>query len=108
MQKPTVAPYAKETEAVLRITAAAETEEKAGELIEPVAEEIYKRFGIDVYAEGETSMQETVAKLLLEKKLTIAVSESCTGGLVASKLIEYPGISEVFMEGAVTYSNEAK
>ena len=108
MQNPTVAPYAKETEAVLRITAAAETEETAGELIEPVAEEIYNRFGIDVYAEGETSMQETVAKLLLEKKLTIAVSESCTGGLVASKLIEYPGISEVFMEGAVTYSNEAK
>lgn len=55
MENPTVAPYAKETEAVLRITAAAETEEKAGELIEPVAEEIYNRFGIDVYAEGETS-----------------------------------------------------
>lgn len=108
MENPTVAPYAKETEAILRITAAAETEESAEALIAPVAEEIYSRFGIDVYAEGETSMQETVAKLLLDKNLSIAVAESCTGGLVASKLIEYPGISDVFAEGAVTYSNEAK
>ena len=57
LKNPTVAPYAKETEAVLRITAAAKTEEEAEKLISPVAEDIYGRFGIDVYAEGETSMQ---------------------------------------------------
>lgn len=108
LKNPTVAPYAKETEAVLRITAFADTREEAEKMIEPVAGDIYSRFGRDVYAEGETSMQETVAKLLLERKITIATAESCTGGLVASKLIEYPGISEVFLEGAVTYSNEAK
>lgn len=108
LKNPTVAPYAKETEAVLRITASADTAGEAEELIAPVAEEIYGRFGTDVYAEGETTMQETVAKLLLDRGLKTAVAESCTGGMVASKLIEYPGISEVFLEGAVTYSNEAK
>ena len=108
LKNPTVAPYAKETEAVLRITASAETEKEAEEMIAPVADEIYKRFGEDVYAEGETSIQETVARLLIEKGISAAVAESCTGGLVASKLIEYPGISEVLVEGAVTYSNDAK
>lgn len=49
-----------------------------------------------------------VGKLLCNKRLTVSTAESCTGGMVASKLISYPGISEVFKEGAVTYSNEAK
>ena len=105
---PTIAPYAKDTESILRITASAKTTEEAEKIIEPIAEEIYRRFGDSVYAEGETSIQETVAKILIDKKVTIAVAESCTGGLVAAKLIEYPGISEVLPEGAVTYSNEAK
>ncbi len=105
---PTIAPYAKDTESILRITASAKTTEEAEKIIEPIAEEIYRRFGDSVYAEGETSIQETVAKILIDKKFTIAVAESCTGGLVAAKLIEYPGISEVLLEGAVTYSNEAK
>lgn len=105
---PTIAPYAKDTESILRITASAKTTEEAEKIIEPIAEEIYRRFGDSVYAEGESSIQETVAKILIDKKVTIAVAESCTGGLVAAKLIEYPGISEVLLEGAVTYSNEAK
>ena len=105
---PTIAPDAKDTESILRITASAKTTEEAEKIIEPIAEEIYRRFGDSVYAEGETSIQETVAKILIDKKVTIAVAESCTGGLVAAKLIEYPGISEVLLEGAVTYSNEAK
>ena len=105
---PTIAPNAKSTESIFRITASAKTTEEAEKIIEPIAEEIYRRFGDSVYAEGETSIQETVAKILIDKKVTIAVAESCTGGLVAAKLIEYPGISEVLLEGAVTYSNEAK
>ena len=105
---PTVAPYAKDVEAVLRITARAENADEAEKIIEPVAQEIYSRFGKSVYAEGETSMQETVAQMLVKRNKTIAVAESCTGGLVASRLIEYPGISSVLLEGAVTYSNEAK
>ena len=105
---PTIAPYAKDGEAILRITAKAKSEAEADALIDPVAEKLKERLGDAVYAEGETDLQTVVAKLLIEKKLTIATAESCTGGLIASKLIEYPGISEVLLEGCVTYSNDAK
>lgn len=56
----------------------------------------------------DNSIEFVVGKLLCSKGLTVSTAESCTGGMVASKLISYPGISEVFKEGAVTYSNEAK
>ncbi|MGL5352881.1 MAG: CinA family protein [Clostridium sp.] len=66
--------------------------------------------GLDskTYEDKEESIEFIVSKLLCSKKLSIATAESCTGGMIASKLIGYPGISEVFVEGAVTYSNEAK
>lgn len=105
---PTIAPYAKDGEAILRITAKAHSEDEANKLIAPTADALKKRLGRAVYAEGETDMQTVVAELLLEKKLTISVAESCTGGMIASKLVEYEGISESFQEGCVTYSNEAK
>ena len=54
------------------------------------------------------NIEDIVGKLLVNKKLTISTAESCTGGMLAGTLINYPGISSVFMEGAVTYSNEAK
>ena len=53
-------------------------------------------------------IEEIVGKMLIEKGLTISTAESCTGGMIASKLVNYPGISSVFMESCVTYSNEAK
>ncbi|MBQ8999113.1 MAG: nicotinamide-nucleotide amidohydrolase family protein [Clostridium sp.] len=56
----------------------------------------------------EISIEDIVCKLLLEKNLTISTAESCTGGLVSATLINYPGVSSVYMEGCVTYSNEAK
>ena len=105
---PTIAPYAKMGEAILRITAKAKSEAEAKELIAPVKAALRQRLGNAVYAEGETNMQTVVAQLLLEQKKTIAVAESCTGGLVTSALVEYPGISEVLLEGCVTYSNDAK
>lgn len=66
---------------------------------------------LPIESTNETSnidIEFTIGELLVKNKLTIATAESCTGGMVAAKLINYPGISEVFMEGAVTYSNEAK
>jgi len=54
------------------------------------------------------SIETIVSEILIEKKLTISTAESCTGGLVSSTLINYPGISSVFIEGCVTYSNESK
>ena len=105
---PTIAPYAKDGEALLRITAKAKDEAEANRLIDPVAVVLKERLGKSVYAEGETNMETEVAKLLVAQKRTIAVAESCTGGEISSRLIRYPGISEVFLEGCVTYSNEAK
>jgi len=56
----------------------------------------------------ENSIETIVSKLLIKNKLTISIAESCTGGLVSSTFINYPGISSVFVEGCVTYSNESK
>ena len=105
---PTIATYAKCYECTLRITAKAKTVEEARALIKPMSDEMKRRFGQSLYATGETSIEEVVAKYLVDNDLKIAVAESCTGGLVSASLINYPGISSVFMEGCVTYSNEAK
>ena len=105
---PTIATYAKGYECTLRITAKAKSVEEAKELIKPMSDEMKRRFGQSLYATGETSIEEVVSKMLVENNLKIAVAESCTGGMVSSALIDYPGISSVFMEGCVTYSNEAK
>lgn len=107
-KNPTVAPYAKENDIILRITAMADTGENALKLIEPFEKKIKKVFGKNIYGYGETSMEEVVSKFLVKNNLTISTAESCTGGLVAAKLINYPGISSVFLQGAVTYSNKAK
>lgn len=105
---PTIAPYAKDGEAILRITARAKDEDEANRLIDPIAAALRERLGHAVYAEGETDMETVAAELLLEKGKTIAIAESCTGGMVAAALVEYPGISQALLEGCVTYSNEAK
>ena len=105
---PTIATYAKDGECTVRITAKCKNIEQAEKLISPVCEEIKSRFKEAVYGEDETTIEDEVAKLLVKHNLTIAVAESCTGGMVSSSLINYPGISSVFMEGCVTYSNEAK
>ena len=105
---PTIAPYAGLGEMRFRITAKVHNEAEARQLIEPIAEEIYRRMGQYIYAEGETSLASAVVGMLLDKGQTIAVAESCTGGLLAAALTDMPGASGALMEGAVTYSNEAK
>ena len=92
----------------LRITAKAISEEVAMDLINPVIDKIEDRVGQYIYSQGESTLEDTVAEMLVNKNLTISVAESCTGGMVSSNLINYPGISSVFMEGCITYSNEAK
>ncbi|MDK2798416.1 MAG: nicotinamide-nucleotide amidase [Clostridiales bacterium] len=105
---PTVAPYAQEGEVTLRITAKCENEEAAEKLIVPVENEIRNRLGITVYGVGEESLEEVTAKLLMEKEITLATAESCTGGLLAEKITRIPGISKSFITGVVTYSNASK
>ena len=106
---PTVAPYAKTGEVHLRLTARAETEEKAFSMIEPLEQELQNRFGSLIYTDKEeVTLEMAVAKLLSENHLTVTTAESCTGGLLAGRLINVPGISENLKEGYITYSNEAK
>lgn len=105
---PTIAPYAKEGEVVLRITARYEGEEQ--DIITPVVNKIKERIGDYVYYVGdeESSMDEIVAGLLIEKDITISIAESCTGGLIASRLSAFSGISRVFDRSIVVYSNTSK
>ncbi|MCI1930566.1 MAG: nicotinamide-nucleotide amidohydrolase family protein, partial [Clostridia bacterium] len=105
---PTIATYAKDFEVVVKVTAKAKNIDEGNKIIEPVAEEIKKRFGHDLYAEGDTNIIEYTCKKLLEKKITVAAAESCTGGMVSKSFTDMPGISEIFIEGAVTYCNDAK
>ncbi|RDY24677.1 competence/damage-inducible protein A [Romboutsia maritimum] len=105
---PTVALYAKEMAVDIRVTAKAENEDKALSLIKPVIENIKSILKNSIYGEDDETLEDSVAKILVDKNLKIAVAESCTGGMVSSQLINYPGISSIFMEGCVTYSNEAK
>ncbi len=106
---PTLATYAKLKEVHLRVTARAASEEEAKKLLKPVVKEIKKRFGDAVYTtyENET-LQDAVVKLLKKHELTVTTAESCTGGLLAGTLVSVPGVSDVFKEGFVTYSNKAK
>ncbi|NLM12213.1 MAG: competence/damage-inducible protein A [Epulopiscium sp.] len=106
---PTIAPYAKTGEVTLRITSKAKTKDEASKMIIPVEEKIRHILGDHVYGEGEdTTLESVVAEMLICHNKTIAIAESCTGGLLSARLINYPGISSVFMEGAITYSNESK
>lgn len=108
-ENPTVAPYAKQTQVHFRITARAETEEKCSELIRPVLSEIESRLGTYIFTTEESKdIEDVVYELLLKKQLTITTAESLTGGLLAGKLINVSGASNVYKEGFITYANEAK
>lgn len=106
---PTIAPYAKTGEVHLRITAKAASEEDGRKLIKPVVKELKKRFGEAVYSlEEKETLEAAVVKLLKKYDLTLTTAESCTGGLFAGRMINVPGVSDVFKEGFITYSNKSK
>lgn len=106
---PTIATYAKTGEVHVRVTASAPNEETAERLIKPVVKEIKKRFGMAVYSvREEETLEMAVVRLLKKYELTVATAESCTGGLVAGRIVNVPGASDVFREGFITYSNKAK
>ena len=106
---PTIATYAKTGEVHLRVTARAEDEKAAKKLVKPVVKELKGRFGSSIYTtEDEVTLEKAVVDLLLANKLTITTVESCTGGMLSARLINVPGVSEVFKSGYITYSNKAK
>lgn len=106
---PTIAPYAKIGEVHLRVTARAKNQEEAKALVKPVLKELKKRFGMKIYSMDEKeTLEEAVVSLLKKYKLTLVTAESCTGGMVAGRIVNVPGASDVLMEGFITYSNKAK
>ena len=108
-QNPTIATYAKTGEVHIRVTAKAATEEDAKKLVKPVVKEIKNRFGDYVYStKEEETLEQAVVRLLKKYELTVTTAESCTGGLLAGRIINVPGASEVYNEGFITYSNKAK
>ena len=106
---PTIAPYAKTGEVHLRVTARAKDEQEGKKLVKPVIRELKKRFGEMVYTtKEERTLEEAVVKLLKKNKMSITCAESCTGGLLAGRIVNVAGASSVFQTGYVTYANQAK
>ena len=92
-QNPTLAPYAKEGECYMRVTAKAHTVEEADTLCQPLIEEIKRRVGDFVYSVDTESLEELVVSLLKAQGKTLATAESCTGGLLSKRLTDVSGAS---------------
>lgn len=109
MTNPSVAPYAKTDECMLRVTAKAESAEKAEQMTRNAIEEVVlTAVGEWVYGIDKESLEQVCFELLSEKHLTLAAAESCTGGLIAERMTNLPGASNVFMGGVVSYTNTVK
>lgn len=107
-ENPTVAPYAKDGEALLRVTARADSEEKASAMCDETIEKIRERIGEYIYGIDVSSLEEKAVELLLARGKKLALAESCTGGYIAKRITDIPGSSAVFEYGIVSYSNEVK
>lgn len=105
---PTVAPYAKDGEALLRVTAMADNEDEAEKLCTPMIAEIRERLSDYIYGIDVNCIEEAVIPMLIEKNLKLATAESCTGGLIGKRITNVSGASKVFDCGIISYSNEIK
>ena len=105
---PTIAPYAKTGEVTLRVTARCRDEAEGEALVAPVIERIRATIGDVVYDTNGRELSEVCHQAMIESGKTLAVAESCTGGRLADAFIDWPGSSAYFIEGDVTYSNDAK
>jgi nicotinamide-nucleotide amidase len=107
-RNPSVAPYASPGEVVLEITARADSEGAVQAMADDAEREIRARLGACVYGTGDDSMEAALGRALRESGKTLATAESCTGGLIASRITDVPGASDYYLQGYVTYSNGAK
>ena len=108
MTNPSMAPYAKECDCLLKVTAKAHTEAEAEEMLRPVMAEVQEKLGEVVYGVDVDCIEQSVLKLLRKKNMTFSAAESCTGGDVAKRFTDMPGASSFFLGGVVTYTNGAK
>ncbi len=92
----------------IRITVSDVEEEKAISILNDIDENICRELGISVFSKGEDTLEVTISKLLKKHATTLAVAESCTGGLVSNLLTNVQGSSDFFSGGIVSYSNKSK
>lgn len=107
-ENPTVAPYAKDGECLLRVTAKAKDKNTAEKMCSKILDEIYKKFSEYIYGIDIDGIEYAVVEKLKEKNLKVAFAESCTGGLCAKRITDVPGASQVFDCGVVSYANSIK
>ena len=106
---PTIATYAKTGEVHIRVTSYASDKKEAAKLVKPVEKELKKRFGSSIYTTDEkVTLERAVMDLLISGSMTLSTVESCTGGLISSRIVSESGASEILKCGFVTYSNESK
>lgn len=106
---PTIAPYAKKGEVMLRVTARYDKGKQDPDLIlKPILDILHERLGEYIYSEEDLELKVVTANLLMSKNITVSFAESCTGGMLSELLTDVPGISKVFFGSVVAYSNEIK
>ena len=105
---PRIAPYAKLGSVNIRVTAITGTKEEGKKQIEETTALLMPFLEPYCYSYEDKSLEEVVVQMIKEKNQTIAIAESCTGGLLSSRIINVPGVSRVYRNGFVTYSNGSK
>jgi len=108
LKNPSIALLATFSEIKIRITACSDSEKKAYFMISGVEEVIRNRLGSFIFGKDDETLEKVVANSLFKHNLTIAVAESCTGGLIANKLTNISGSSKYFERGIISYSNKSK
>lgn len=108
MKNPSLAPYAKDGEVMLRLTAKASSKQEAEEMMSPILKQVCETLGDIVYGIDTDSLENTVIELLKEKNKTLATAESCTGGLLSKRLTDIPGSSKVYFGGIIAYNSKSK
>ena len=108
MTNPSMAPYAKQGDCLLQITAKAKSEAEAEEMMKPVIKHVTDTLGEIVFGIDTPVIEDAVLPLMREKGMTFAAAESCTGGSIAKRFTDIPGASEFFLGGVTTYTNGAK
>jgi nicotinamide-nucleotide amidase len=107
-QDPTIAPYAKEGEVTIRLSTKANSQEEANQRMASTEQTIRERLGAFLYAQEDIGIEQEVLRLLTEKKATLSVAESCTGGLLSDLITSVSGSSTSFLGGIICYSNQIK
>jgi len=105
---PTVATYAKSDAVDVRVTAKADARQKAVEMVERVEAQVRRVLGTHIFGTDKDTLQSVIGKYLFERRQSLAVMESLTGGLLASTITDHPGSSAYFVGGIVSYSSDIK